>query len=127
MRCHLCTIGFKLSLPGASSAVVLQRDSRRHQRPHNIYIIQGCHCQLAVKFKDFSRTFSNKFKDLRYQIKRTILKSFIILYINSAMSSTRFASLENRASVFVFKHCYIEGIMSRCDKQLILIIFCSKR
>ena len=88
---------------------------------------QGCHCQLDVKFKDFSRTFSNKFKDLRYQLKRTILKSFIILYINSAMSFTRFASWENRASAFVSKHCYIEGIMCGCGKQLILIIFCSKR
>ena len=41
------------------------------------------------------------------------------------MSSTGFALGEKRASYFVSIHCYLEGITSRYDKQLRLIIFYS--
>ena len=41
------------------------------------------------------------------------------------MSSTGFALGEKRASYFVSIHCYTEGITSRYDKQLRLIIFYS--
>ena len=64
---------------------------------------QGCHCQLDVKFIDFSRTFSNKFKDLLYQIKRAILKSFTILFINSTMSFIRFVSGGKSSLRFCFQ------------------------
>ena len=43
------------------------------------------------------------------------------------MSFTRFVLGKNRSSVFVFKHCNIEGNLSVYDEQLILIIFCSQR
>ena len=52
-------------------------------------------------FQGLSRTFFSKFKVLLYQTKHTctILKSFIILYINLAMRFTRFASGEKSSLV----------------------------
>ena len=74
---------------------------------------------FSIKFRDFSRTsrtFSSKFKDPLYQW------SLFILCINPAMSFTRFTSEKKARLFYVLKHCYVEGIMSRYDKQLILII-----
>ena len=57
-----------------------------------------------MKFNDFSRTFTSKFKNLLYQIIKTYcIKSFIVLYINSAMSFTRFASGEKSSLRFCFQ------------------------
>ena len=104
-----------------------QRDSSRGRMKSTygnlwqpLYSSQG-HYWKSGSFPGLSMIFPSKFKDLLCQIKY----SFIILYINSAKNFTRFASGENQASVFVFKHCYIESVMSGYDKQLVLIIFCS--
>ena len=61
-----------------------------------LYSRQGC--------QDFSRTFSSKFKDFLYQIRYTMLKSFMILYtINSTMSFPIFASWEKSSLCFNFQ------------------------
>ena len=43
-------------------------------------------------FPGLSRNFLSNFKNLLYQLKYTMLNNFLILYTNSAMSFTRFAS-----------------------------------
>ena len=77
------------------------------------------------------RTFPGPFEQIqRPSVPNKIIIYFIyILYfIPFFNSATKWALQDlilgkNRASAFVFKHCYIEGIMSSYDKQLILTIF----
>ena len=80
-------------------------------------------------FPGLPRNILGKLKSLLYQ------KHFVILFINSAMSFTCTTTawtgllLGKIEPLFVFSYikiCYIKGIMSGCNNQLILIIFAVK-
>ena len=76
-----------------------------------------------LRFKDFSRTFSSTSKGL--QTNRA--QSFGILTQQRALQDLLLR--KSRASVYDFLQtdCYIEGIISSYDKQLILTIFYRKK
>ena len=77
-----------------------------------------------MKPKGISRTFQGIFEQIQgHSVPKIRQKALLFCSIISAMSFTRFASGKKSTSVFVFEHCYIEGIMSGYDKQLISTIF----
>ena len=61
------------------------------------------------------------FRTRTYYIDLIFFKLFCILIQQWALQDLLFRQSQT------FKHCYIEDIMSGCDKQLILNIFCSWR
>ena len=72
-------------------------------------------CEIQGLFQDFPGA-------LRTNSRTLCTKNVVILYINPDLLLGK-----NRASVFVFIHCYIEGVIPGYDKQLSFIIFYSKR
>ena len=68
-------------------------------------------CKIPPTFPRLSRTFSSKFKDFLYQMKHSILKALLSCVSIQQWALQDLLLWKNRASVYVFKYCYIERTM----------------
>ena len=76
-------------------------------------------CEIQGLFRNFSGPFQANSRI--FFTKKALLFSILIQY--GVLQDLLLGKI--RGSVSVFIHCYIKGILSGCDKQLILIIICS--
>ena len=82
---------------------------------------QNCNHLLDLKFKDFSRTFQELFEQIQGPFVRNktyYVENFLVLYTNSAMSFTRFASWGKIQPLVLFWNTVILNVYVQYNERL---------